>query len=106
MADRRFDRKRYIAFEFVSGGDAIGRRALAGAIEDRLARLGKKIGFEVILIRAGKGIVLTSHKDGEDLRDLLNSFTSDDNGFEIRTLGTSGTILTLKQRFFKGMDLS
>lgn len=106
MADRRFDRKRYIAFELVSGADSVGRRMLAKAIENKLQRSGRKIGFEIILIRAGRGIILTSHLEAKNLRELLSSFSRDEHGFELRTLGTSGTILTLKQRFFRGQDLS
>ncbi|MEM2838915.1 MAG: hypothetical protein QW505_06240 [Thermoplasmata archaeon] len=106
MVERRFSRKRYIAFRFEKGGDVVGRRILANAIADRLARAGKNLRFEIIFIRDGKGIILTSNREARDLRELLNSFTSDDYGFEIRTLGTSGTILTLKQKFFRGQDLS
>jgi len=106
MVERRTNRKRYIAFKFERGGDVIGRRILANAISDRLTRTGKRMPFEVVFIREGKGIILTSHREAGDMRELLNSFTSDEYGFEIRTLGTSGTILTLKQKFFKGQDLS
>jgi len=105
MPDRKFHRKRYIAFEFVKGGDEVGRKDLAHAINERLFRSNANLKYDVILIRAHKGIVLTSHLDANRLREILNSFELEDSGFEMRTLGTSGTILTLKEKFFKGQDL-
>jgi RNase P/RNase MRP subunit POP5 len=105
MVDRRFQRKRYIAFELIGPEPVPGKRCLAKAIDDRLAQVGKKIDFEIIFIKDRRGIILTSHLKARELREILNSSFSNDHRYTLRTLGTSGTILTLKRKFFKGQDV-
>ena len=105
-ARRDFNRKRYIAFEIVSGEAGLTRKLLSREIVKRKEMLGPDPKFEVIMITRGRGIVLTTHLQAKRMTDLLNSFSLEDNEFQLRTLKISGTILTLKRKYFPNKDTS
>jgi len=100
VVKQKIGRKRYIAFEIVSSSDKLTRGMLARSIDELQDELGTNEKFDVILISGNKGIILTNHRNAAPLTKLLNSFTEDSYGFELKTLRTSGTIKTLKQIYF------
>lgn len=97
---QKVGRKRYIAFEIVSGGEGLTRGRMIRAIEHKEEELAQKDPFEVILMSGNRGIVRTGHRTSVSLAGLLGSFDRESDGMEIRTLSTSGTIRRLKKDFF------
>lgn len=99
----KIGRKRYIAFEVVEDRNGLTRgklsRAIGAASEESL----RAAQIDVILIEGGRGIVRTDHRHSEALKALLRSFVSEQNGFELRPLRTSGTIRKLKRKYFSEM---
>jgi len=91
----RTGRKRYIAFEVLKEDRPLTRGILSRAIEGKIGG-----DVDVILIEGGRGIVRTGHRLAKTLIDVLNSFEYERDGFELRTLKTSGTIRKLKSRYF------
>jgi len=57
--------------------------------------------FEMILIAGGRGIVRTDQHHASELSSLLDSFSNEQDGFELKTLKTSGTIRTLKEKYMQ-----
>jgi len=97
---QKVGRKRYIAFE-VSGceGDPT-RSRLTKVIGKRSAELAGGCPFDVILVSNGRGIVRTDHRHQKVLLDLLGSLSAESDGMKIATICTSGTIRTLKEKYF------
>ena len=98
---QRVGRKRYIAFEIISSGTDVTRSKLTRTIGKRTESLSERFPFEVMFILRGRGIVRTDHRHPGALAETLNSFSREADGFELRTLATSGTIRTLKEKYFK-----
>jgi RNase P/RNase MRP subunit POP5 len=94
-------RKRYIAFDVASSDGDLSRTRLSKAIGRKLAESAHSMPFEVILIAGGRGIARTNQRYATQLSSLLNSFSNDQDGFELKTLKTSGTIRTLKEKYMQ-----
>jgi len=93
-------RKRYIAFEILSGGEGLTRGKLVKAICSRADELEFRNRPDVILIEGGRGIVRTDQRNQRDAVALLNSFSAGSSGLRLQTIRASGTIRTLKESFF------
>jgi len=93
-------RRRYVAFEVLAGSGEVTRGRLVKAIGARADETGQKNLPEVILIENGRGIVRTNQRSLRETTDMLNSFKGDPSGIRLRTLQTSGTIKTLKEKLF------
>ena len=93
-------RKRYIAFEVIAGGEELTRGKLVKAICSRADELGLRKRPDLILIEGGRGIVRTDQRNQRDAVALLNSFSAESSGLRLQTIRASGTIKTLKEKFF------
>jgi len=96
----RVGRKRYIAFEILSGADILTRGKLAKVLKANRNGMLRGVEIEVIMIEKGRGIVRTDHRSARVVVDLLRSFDHEREGFELKPLKTSGTIKKLKRKYF------
>ena len=92
-------RRRYIAFKVISD-KGVYREDLLFALRASSTKMGittpKLIQFDEM-----KGIVRCSNLDKEVTIQLLHDVgRTIDNGFELETLRTSGTLKTLRNRYF------
>lgn len=98
---QKVGRKRYIAFEVVGCTVDVTRSKLARSIAKKSDESGKHLPFEVMFVLKGRGIVRTDQRHPAELSDILNSFSVERDGFALKTLATSGTIRTLREKYFK-----
>jgi RNase P/RNase MRP subunit POP5 len=92
-------RKRYIAFDVASCDGDLTRTRLSKAIGRKLAESARSMPYEVILVAGGRGIARTDQHHASELSSLLGSFSDEADGFKLKTLKTSGTIHTLKEKY-------
>ncbi len=91
-------RRRYIAFISES---KIGSEDLLSALNSAFGKRGMRTP-KIIQFDGMKGIVRTSDVDKEKSIQVLNSIGAQDGQpFTLRTLRTSGTLQTLRERYFK-----
>jgi RNase P/RNase MRP subunit POP5 len=89
-------RRRYLYFEVVDGEIASNEEMLQ-AIVLPANRMGLR-SFKSIQFDGRKGIVRCALVEAERLRDIINRTSSPVRPF--RTICTSGTVRTLKERYF------
>jgi len=97
---QKVGRKRYIAFRVAECGGDLTRSRLAKAIDGKSSEQGR-CKFDVVLVANGLGIVRTDHKGQAPLVALLNSLSMESEGVRLETLSASGTIRTLKEKYFR-----
>ncbi|MFA5314099.1 MAG: hypothetical protein WC375_12435 [Methanomassiliicoccales archaeon] len=90
-------RRRYIYFESASGEPASREDLIRSVVSP--AEAGKAPSLKVIQFDGVKGIVRCYLKDMEPLMGLMNDAGG---GTLFRTVRTSGTLKTLRERYFNG----
>jgi RNase P/RNase MRP subunit POP5 len=90
-------RRRYVYFEAV-GGKPVPRENLIRSVITP-AEAGKALSLKIIQFDGTKGIARCFQKDLEPLKMLLNEKKE---GTLFRTICTSGTIKTLREKYFHG----
>jgi len=98
---QKVGRKRYIAFEIVGCGEPLTRSKLTRTIGKKSNELGASFPFEVMFVTKERGIVRTDQKHPASLSAILNSFSIEVDGFKLKTISVSGTIRTLKEKYFR-----
>ena len=98
------NRKRYIGF-IVKSKDEIDKKDLIDKINNESIKLSlknsKNKDFFLISFNDFKGILRCKHTEKDNAINLLNSIkTIKSKKVEIKTVGTSGTIKALKNKYF------
>jgi RNase P/RNase MRP subunit POP5 len=100
VVKERRGRRRYIAFEVISEGP-VDPMELKRTIRSETSRLGIEVP-KLIQYENKRGIVRCGHTDKETVIQLLQEIEEiDHKRVRVRSLLTSGTIKTLRDRFFK-----
>ena len=100
VVKQKVGRKRYIAFEVTGCDGDPSRSRLNKVIDRRAAELAGGCPFDVIFVMNGRGIVRTNHKHQKAIIEMLGSLSIESDGIKVATLCTSGTIRTLKEKYF------
>jgi RNase P/RNase MRP subunit POP5 len=98
---QKVGRKRYIAFKVAECGGDLTRSRLAKAIDSKSSEQDSRCKFDVVLVANGMGIVRTDHRNQAPLVALLSSLSMGSDGMRLETLCASGTIRTLKEKYFR-----
>lgn len=91
-------RRRYIAF-VLTKGSPITKSGLITLIRESA----REIGIEeprLIQFDGEKGIVRCAHTLKEQTVDMLGSLGERDGNIDLKTMSTSGTLKTLRERYF------
>lgn len=92
-------RRRYIAF--VVSESTVSNEDLLSALNSSFSQIGRKVP-KIIQFDGSRGIVRTSDVDKEKAIEALNNISVErGSSFSLRTLRTSGTLRTLRERYFK-----
>jgi RNase P/RNase MRP subunit POP5 len=100
VVKQKVGRKRYIAFEATGCEGDLTRSRLGKTIGKKAADIAERCPYDVIFVYNGRGIVRTDHRHQKALVDLLGTLSIDSDGMKINTLCASGTIRTLKEKYF------
>jgi len=98
---QKVGRKRYIAFEIAGCEGNLTKGRLARAVEKKSAEQGDRCPFDIIFISEGRGIARTDQRNQRTIAALLNSFSMESDGLVLETLCTSGTMRSLKEKYFR-----
>lgn len=96
----RVGRTRYIGF-IVESGQRVGREELTRALGESARTLGGDFSYQLTAFEGGRGILRVPHRLKMDSILLLSSIRAvgrDRVPVRIRTVVTSGTICTVKER--------
>lgn len=95
----RTGRARYIAF-IVESAAPVSRPQLLRTLQSAQRGRPSPLEVQLTIYEDNRGIVRIRHRDKEEAIALLRSLGGATEGFSVRTLKTSGTIRTLKERYF------
>jgi len=90
-------RDRYIAFEFP---DPRRGREVAAAIHAAVGSWPASERPRLVFVEGRRGLVRCGHLQKDEVLRLVNALRVGDPPFEVRSVGTSGTIRAARSRYF------